>query len=113
MTNTINVSDLSLLKLSSLSRIIEAPIMTDKAYAGAQSHIYTVQVSLHATKKLVAEAFEKIFGVVPLAVNILNQKGKVKRKRIGNKTHIVCYPTRKKAMVRLSPDVQLDLIPTA
>ena len=66
---------------------------------------YVFEVSPSSNKPSIKKAIEEIFGVKVKAVNVLNQKGKVKRFRgiMGRRSDV------KKAIVTLEKDHTIDL----
>jgi len=58
---------------------IKAILYTEKSLSLGEDGIIVVQTSPRMTKNSLKEVFKEYFGVKPLRVNSLNQKGKVKR----------------------------------
>ncbi|GAB4163456.1 MAG: 50S ribosomal protein L23 [Rickettsiaceae bacterium] len=85
--------------------LIRRPIVTEKSTILGEQGKYVFEVAPAANKALVKKAIEEIFNVRVKAVNVLNQKGKVKRFRgiIGRRSDI------KKAIVTLEKDYTIDL----
>ncbi len=64
------------------NEIILKPIVTEKSTLMREKHNkYSFVVHGDANKIMVADAVKKLFQVTPLAVNIVNVKGKKKRVR--------------------------------
>ena len=60
--------------------IILKPVLTEKTYTMISEKRYAFNVHLDATKTDVKRAVQEIFGVEVKKVNILNKKGKWKRR---------------------------------
>jgi large subunit ribosomal protein L23 len=58
---------------------IKAILYTEKSLALGEDDMIVVQTSPRMTKNSLKEIFREYFGVMPLSVNSLNQKGKSKR----------------------------------
>jgi len=70
---------MNLLKQQRLTKVILAPIITEKStMVGDKVNQVVFRVVKDATKREVKEAVEFLFKVQVKAVNVLNQKGKVK-----------------------------------
>ena len=85
--------------------LIRKPIITKKSTILGEYGKYVFEVSPRSNKPSIKKAIEEIFGVKVKAVNVLNQKGKVKRFRgiIGRRSDV------KKAIVTLEKDHTIDL----
>ena len=85
--------------------LIRKPIITEKSTLLGEQGKYVFEVSPSSNKISIKKAVEEIFGVKVKAVNVLNQKGKVKRFRgvIGRRSDV------KKAIVTLEKDHTIDL----
>ena len=85
--------------------VIVAPIITEKSTQVSEYDQVVFKVRDDATKPAIKAAVEAIFGVKVLAVNTLNQKGKVKRfrGRLGRRNDV------KKAFVRLAEGQSIDV----
>lgn len=85
--------------------LIRSPIITEKSTILSEFGKYVFEVSARADKPSVKKAIENIFGVKVKSVNILNQKGKVKKFRgfLGRRAD------SKKAVVTLEKDQTIDL----
>ena len=81
--------------------IIIKPIITEKAMDGIADKKYTFKVAKNATKPMIADAVEAVFGVKVAKVNTINCKSKPKRlgARPAGRT-----AEWKKAVVTLKPD---------
>lgn len=93
-----------------LCKIFLGPVVTEKAYSNANYKIYTVKVHSDANKVSIQQAFTTLFDIKPISINILNLKGKQKRRRIqkGAGEIMIKRPTVKKAMIRLPADAKFD-----
>lgn len=61
--------------------IIRRPVITEKATLASESNAVVFEVTAEATKPLIKEAVEALFGVKVKAVNTVVTKGKTKRFR--------------------------------
>jgi large subunit ribosomal protein L23 len=59
--------------------VIRKPIITEKATMASEHNAVVFQVAMDATKPMIKEAVEAVFGVKVKAVNTTITKGKVKR----------------------------------
>ncbi len=59
--------------------LIKKPIITEKATMVSENGAVVFQVAMDATKPMIKEAVEAVFGVKVKAVNTTIAKGKVKR----------------------------------
>lgn len=59
--------------------LIKKPIITEKATLASENGAVVFQVAMDATKPMIKEAVEAVFGVKVKAVNTTVTKGKVKR----------------------------------
>jgi large subunit ribosomal protein L23 len=59
--------------------LIKKPIITEKATLASENGAVVFQVAMDATKPMIKEAVEAVFGVKVKAVNTTITKGKVKR----------------------------------
>ncbi len=66
---------------SRLENMLLAPWLSEKALIGTEKGVYVFSVPLSATKKDVSQAVERVFKVVPRAVNVVNVRGKSKALR--------------------------------
>lgn len=84
--------------------IIQRPLITEKTTMGSEHGQVSFEVSKDATKPMIKEAIETLFGVKVKAVNTLVQKGKNKRFR-GKPTK---KPDVKKAIISLEDGQTID-----
>ena len=77
--------------------IIVRPIITEDSMAMVADKKYVFEVAKTATKPMIADAVEKIFGVKVAKVNTMNVLGKEKRMGV----HTGFRANWKKAIVRL------------
>ncbi|WP_426461112.1 50S ribosomal protein L23 [Mycoplasma hafezii] len=90
-----------------LTRVIKAPILTEKTDAQRAAGVYTFKVDFHANKHQIAEAVETIFGVKVTKVNTI-KVGK-KAKNVGR---FHGFTNRyKKAMVWIAEGENLNYLP--
>ncbi|WP_372841300.1 50S ribosomal protein L23 [Phaeovulum sp.] len=61
--------------------VIRKPIITEKATAASEHGAVVFQVAIDASKPVIKEAVEALFGVKVKAVNTVLTKGKVKKFR--------------------------------
>jgi large subunit ribosomal protein L23 len=61
--------------------IIIAPVLTEKSNLLREAGRYVFRVDRRANKMQISEAVRKLFGVHPVACNIINVGGKPKRSR--------------------------------
>ncbi|MEY4429885.1 MAG: hypothetical protein RLZZ182_2574 [Pseudomonadota bacterium] len=87
-----------------LMQVLVAPIISEKATAAAERGQVVFKVLRDATKPEIKAAVELLFKVEVKSVQVLNQKGKVKRfgGRIGRRDHA------KKAFVSLKDGQELN-----
>ena len=85
--------------------VILSPVMTEKSTLGSEHNQVTFRVARAATKPMIKNAVEKLFGVTVTSVNTLNMKGKTKTFR-GVKGRRAGY---KKAMVSLADGDNIDI----
>lgn len=90
-------------------RIVEKPLITEKAMAGStHDNTYVFKVALGANKIEIRQAIERIFPKVRvIRVNTQVRPGKAKRAR-WNKVGET--PIWKRAVVKLHPDDRIDLV---
>jgi len=90
---------------SALYDVIRKPVITEKSTRASEDNAVVFEVSRAATKPLIREAVETLFGVKVRAVNTALTKGKVKRFRgqIGRRTDT------KKAYVTLEEGHSIDV----
>lgn len=86
-------------------QIFIRPLVTEKATLLEGEHKYLFEISPQANKIEVKKAFEKIYKIKPLRVNIINIGGKkVRYGRTSGRTK-----TRKKAIITLKKGEKIDL----
>jgi len=85
--------------------VIRYPVVTEKSTLITEFNQVTFRVPMDATKPEIKLAVEKLFKVKVTSVNILRQKGKVKRFRgqVGRRVTI------KKAIVTLAEGQSIDI----
>lgn len=88
--------------------IVRGPVITDKAYKlNNKLKQLVVEVHMHANKRLVAQALEKLFDVKVEKVRISIRKGK---KRLTNKKRVIQGVSKKKAFVTLKEGYSIDAL---
>ncbi|CAA9239800.1 MAG: LSU ribosomal protein L23p (L23Ae) [uncultured Chloroflexia bacterium] len=85
-------------------QIILRPWVTEKATSLIDKNQYVFEVAVESNKIEIRKAVEEIFGVQVKAVNTLNVKGKLKRRRTRQGITEGFTKTRKKAIVTLTAD---------
>ncbi|MBC7137801.1 MAG: 50S ribosomal protein L23 [Defluviimonas sp.] len=85
--------------------VIVKPVITEKATMASEANAVVFQVRRDATKPLIKEAIEALFGVKVKAVNTTITKGKVKKFRgmLGRRSDV------KKAYVTLEAGNSIDV----
>ena len=85
--------------------IIRRPIVTEKSDTVKDSNWIVFEVATTANKISVAQAVREIYGIRPVAVNIVNTKPKTRRVgRYSGKTRAI-----KKAYVKLPEGQSIDI----
>jgi large subunit ribosomal protein L23 len=85
--------------------IIKKPIITEKATMVSEANAVVFQVAMDATKPMIKEAVEAVFGVKVKAVNTTITKGKVKK----FKGRLGVRSDKKKAYVTLEEGNSIDV----
>ena len=85
--------------------VIRRPVITEKATMASEANAVVFEVAMDATKPLIKEAVETLFGVKVKAVNTVLTDGKVKRfrGRPGRRNEV------KKAYVTLEEGHMIDV----
>ena len=86
--------------------LIKKPWITEKSTKLTSSNQYVFMVKSSATKPEVKKAIQALYKVDPIAVNILNRAGKVKRSGRGIKGRTEGY---RKAIVTIKKGQKIDL----
>jgi len=81
-----------------IDQIIIEPVLTEKANRLRETDMYVFHVNASANKIEIMKAVKQLFGVHPVACNVVSVKGKPKRLR----TRKGYTATWKKAIVKLS-----------
>lgn len=84
--------------------IIQAPVVSEKAYEGQERGVYSFWVAPKASKIEIKTAIQKAFGVQVVGISTMNVPGK--RKRVGK--FIGQRNDRKKAIVRLAAGQKIE-----
>ncbi|MCX6745019.1 MAG: 50S ribosomal protein L23 [Candidatus Parcubacteria bacterium] len=86
-------------------KILIKPLITEKATALVSQNKYAFKVAPRANKVNIKKAISNLYGVEPLAVNIINERGKrVTYGRIRGKKS-----NWKKAIVTLKPGDKIEI----
>jgi large subunit ribosomal protein L23 len=64
----------AVLKQKKEGQIVITPRLTEKATRIAEQNTYTFNIAQNATKTQVKEAIKAVYGVTPIAVNVVKQK---------------------------------------
>jgi large subunit ribosomal protein L23 len=88
--------------------VIIRPIVSEKSYAGIESNVYTFLVDPDANKTEIKEAVQTIWNVQVTAVNTINRKGKIKRRRFTYGKR----PDQKRAIVTLAQGDSIEIFET-
>lgn len=87
---------------------IKKPLISEKAIYTQSLGKYTFVVDVSASKGQIATEFTKVFGIVPLAVNTVKIKGKVKTNWKNRRP--INKPDVKKAIITVGKDKKLDML---
>ncbi|MGH2374083.1 MAG: 50S ribosomal protein L23 [Candidatus Methylomirabilaceae bacterium] len=85
--------------------VIRRPILTEKSLRGNEGGKYTFEVALGANKIAVRHAVEAMFSVRVRKVNVINIRGRTRRRG----RYEFTAPGRRKAIVTLAPGHKIDL----
>jgi len=85
-------------------KIIIRPVITEKNTRANEAGKYTFEVARETNKIEVRRAIEEVFGVTVKDVNIVNVRGKLKRRRTRHGITEGYTRDWKKAIVTLTPD---------
>jgi large subunit ribosomal protein L23 len=85
-------------------QIIIRPWITEAATSLGVHNQYVFEVAVEANKIEISKAIEEIFDVRVKDVNVVNVKGKLRRRRTRHGITEGYTKTRKKAIVTLTPD---------
>ncbi|MBX6341289.1 MAG: 50S ribosomal protein L23 [Thermomicrobiaceae bacterium] len=91
--------------------VLRRPIITEKNTRLMELGQYTFEVHRDANKIQIKDAVEKTFNVDVVAVNVMNVKGKTRRRirRGGRAASVGRTPSWKKAVVTLKEGQTIDL----
>ncbi len=90
--------------MTNAHKIIIRPVITEKNTRVNEINKYTFEVARDTNKIEIKKAIEEIFGVNVQGVNIVNVKGKLKRRRTRHGVTEGYTRDWKKAIVTLTPD---------
>lgn len=85
-------------------QVIIRPWVTEEATSLNEINQYVFEVAVEANKVQIRQAIQEIFDVQVKAVNTINVKGKLKKRRTRQGITQGYTKTRKKAIVTLTPD---------
>lgn len=88
--------------------LVEALLTEKSTTLSANLNQYVFKVNPRATRRQVAEAVERVFGVGVARVNVMNVKPKLKRDRT-RRNRLGSKGGMKKAIVTLKPGDSIDL----
>ena len=86
--------------------VIQAPLLSEKAYQGMTDGKYTFWVHPEANKSLIKHAVQTAFSVKVVSVNVVNVRGK--HKRVGKFQGFKV--DRKKAIVQLAEGQKIEAL---
>lgn len=90
-----------------LFTVLVGPHISEKAVIrNEEANQIVMKVAIDATKLEIKKAVEKLFNVKVEGVQVIKQKGKVKRNRFGYSRR----PANKKAYVRLAQGQDIDFV---
>ena len=89
-----------------LTKVIIAPVVTEKSTHAQASRKYTFRVNGNATKVEIAKAVSKSYGVDVIAVNIMLVRKK--ERMVGRGRAITKRPGSKKAIVTIKAKQSID-----
>lgn len=90
-----------------LFTVLVGPHISEKAVIrNEEANQIVMKVAIDATKLEIKKAVEKLFNVKVEGVQVIKQKGKVKRNRFGYSRR----PASKKAYVRLAQGQDIDFV---
>ena len=94
------------MKQQELTKLIIAPVVSEKSTLLAEQNKYVFRVKKTANKKTIKQAVELMFNVEVDSIHVLNVKGKTKRygRFIGSRSDW------KKAYVKLKAGHNIDLV---
>jgi len=95
--------------MSSIYDILRRPIVTEKtSFQNTKLNQVAFEVSDFATKAMVKEAVETIFGVQVERVNVMNVPAKQSRKGLSRRL-LIRRKGYKKAVITLAPGASIDI----
>jgi large subunit ribosomal protein L23 len=95
-----------------VEKILRGFWLTEKSnFLSSSRNQYVFRVALGATREQVERAIRREFGVVPVRVNLLRRKGKVRRLRVTRRqAAVVRDADEKKAFVTLRKDDKIEIL---
>lgn len=95
-----------------LSNVIIKPVVTEKSVSGQDSgNVYTFKVNKKASKGLISQEIERLFGVDVIEVKTTVMPGKRRRIRNYSRPTFIKTDSWKKAMVTIKSGQKIDLFP--
>lgn len=97
-------------KSSSMSHVVQRvllrPIVTEKSTRGSAQFKYTFEVAVNASKADIKQSVRHLYGITPVAVNVISLRGKMVRfgRTYGRTVN------RKKAIVTLPAGKTIDVV---
>ncbi len=88
--------------------VIVRPVVTEKAAVMGEKNIYTFEVVADATKRDVRDAVQKLWGVTPRQIRIVNRAPRQFFRKARNR--VSTLSGMKKAYVYLKKDDRIDLV---
>jgi large subunit ribosomal protein L23 len=87
-------------------KIIIRPVITEKNTRLGEINKYVFEVAMETNKIEIKKAIEEIFGVNVKGVNVVNVRGKLRRRRTRHGITEGYTRDWKKAVVTLTPDIK-------
>ncbi len=91
-----------------INKVIIKPLITEKSVALNAFNRYIFEVSMQATKGLIADELKSVFGVDAIEVRTLIMPGK--KRRVSKTNRFMKTAKRKKAIVTLKEGQKIDLL---
>jgi large subunit ribosomal protein L23 len=98
--------------MAGAGEILKRVHLTEKLnFLSTSCNQYVFEVAVDANRRQVMNAIQRTFGIKPLAVNVLRQKGKLKRCRTSRRSTIqIRKPEIKKAYVTLRKEDKIEVM---
>ncbi len=89
--------------------VLKKPLLTEKTLRLMErENKYVFEVSKDANKNEIAQVIKDVYGVIPLAINVLRTSSKTKRSWTGDRSSYE-KPSIKKAIIHLKAGDKLDI----